>query len=582
MRSRISSWNETITKLGFKRKKRKMRGRNNLSRQMRVEGLEDRRVLTELYYLGEDPSDCPDDCPCECSQIGTSRSNTATTNAEPLQYNSGTQSHPVLMFALHAYSFPWMTELKAELTVGNNAPIDVYFGAVSQEVLDSEWAIFGIQIDASSMSSGVYNWQLDFDFYDVTGLYYSTSYSSNYSSSSYRPLEIANRDNSQYGGGWSMHYDARLAIQDGLPGQPDGVALVSGNNDITWYHDPTTEGIYTREENSTNFSNLQKDDNNTPSIQIDDTYLLTDPSGTVTTFDYNGLLQTIVDRNGNTLANYTYGSGGDWDKIVGIEDQAGRHTHFEYDAGLLVSVTDFYGTAGAQTTEYEYYSGTNQLYRMIEPDPDGSGPLTSPTTTYHYNSLGLLDSVIDPRGLESTVTYDQNRRVASITERCGGVTNITSLQSLVTVDLATNGSDVEDRAQLDPWVWYSASTSHAEAVFASGTFEMRDVFGEQTKVIRDHFGNIYFTQDANGLITRYNWNTSNGLLTQVDQPDPNNPSGTRITSYNINNSGHLISISHRSDTRVGLTASSAKWSPTKTESIIHGTISMSTLATSSA
>jgi hypothetical protein len=34
------------------------------------------------------------------------------------------------MFALEAYptTFASMTELKAELTVGNNAPIDVYFG----------------------------------------------------------------------------------------------------------------------------------------------------------------------------------------------------------------------------------------------------------------------------------------------------------------------------------------------------------------------------------------------------------------------------------------------------------------------
>jgi RHS repeat-associated protein len=490
-------------------------------------------MLTFLVYLGEDPSNCPDDCPCECSQIGTTKSNTATTNAGSLQYNSGTQSHSVLMFALHAYSFPSMTELKAELTVGNNSPIDVYFGPVSQEVLDgSGWVIFGIQIDASAMSSGVYNWELDFEFYYETSMW-PTSYSSNYTSSSYRPLQIANRDESSYGVGWSMSYDTRLAIQVGLPGQPDGVALVSGNNDITWYHDPTPEGIYTREENSTNFSELKKLANST--------YELTDPNGTKSIFNSQGLLQTVVDRNGNALATYTYGEGDDEDKIIGIVDQSGRHTHFEYDAGLLVSVTDFYDTAGAQTTEYEYYSGTDQLHRMIEPDPDGTYPLTSPTTTYHYNSLGLLDSVIDPRGLESLVTYDQNSRVESITERCGGVTNITSMQSLVTVDLATNGPSA--LAQLNPWLLESAGVSEAEEAFAGNTYETRIAFGEVTKVIRDRFGSINFTQDAYGTVTKYDRDSANGLLSRVIQNIPSNPWEILDTYYDYDDAGRLTHIS---------------------------------------
>jgi predicted outer membrane repeat protein len=45
MRSRISSWNETITKLGFKRKKRKFSKKRFNNRQLRLESLEDRRVL---------------------------------------------------------------------------------------------------------------------------------------------------------------------------------------------------------------------------------------------------------------------------------------------------------------------------------------------------------------------------------------------------------------------------------------------------------------------------------------------------------------------------------------------------------
>jgi YD repeat-containing protein len=208
--------------------------------------------------------------------------------------------------------------------------------------------VFGIQIDASSMPSGVYDWSLDLWFYDEGGLYYHlpAPYHSQNDNWEWRPLDIVNHDDSPYGAGWSMIADERLVIQENLPGQPDGVALVSGNNDVTWFYDPT-DGAYRRQENPTNFSALQKDDNGTSGIATDDVYILTDPNGTVSTFNYQGLLQTVVDRNGNTLAAYTYGTGGDANKIVNIEDAAGRDTHYQYDSNLLIAVTDFYGTAGA-------------------------------------------------------------------------------------------------------------------------------------------------------------------------------------------------------------------------------------------
>jgi parallel beta-helix repeat protein len=48
MRSRMNSWNEMLTKLGFKRKKRKNLARAGFARPLRVEGLEDRRMLATI------------------------------------------------------------------------------------------------------------------------------------------------------------------------------------------------------------------------------------------------------------------------------------------------------------------------------------------------------------------------------------------------------------------------------------------------------------------------------------------------------------------------------------------------------
>jgi predicted outer membrane repeat protein len=53
MRSRISSWNETITKLGFKRKKRKVRKSSGFDRKLRGEGLEDRRMMAVVMNTND-------------------------------------------------------------------------------------------------------------------------------------------------------------------------------------------------------------------------------------------------------------------------------------------------------------------------------------------------------------------------------------------------------------------------------------------------------------------------------------------------------------------------------------------------
>jgi hypothetical protein len=70
MRSRISSWNETITKLGFKRKKRKVRKSSGFARKLRCEGLEDRRMMAVVSNLND-------------SGTGSLRDAIAITNASP-------------------------------------------------------------------------------------------------------------------------------------------------------------------------------------------------------------------------------------------------------------------------------------------------------------------------------------------------------------------------------------------------------------------------------------------------------------------------------------------------------------------
>ena len=51
--------------------------------------------------------------------------------------------------------------------------------------------------------------------------------------------------------------------------------------------------------------------------------------------------------------------------------------------------------ANGNETRYRY----DEMHRLIEetgPDPDGSGPLTSPITTYTYDAAGRMVSMTDP------------------------------------------------------------------------------------------------------------------------------------------------------------------------------------------
>ncbi|MCC7084413.1 MAG: RHS repeat protein, partial [Pirellulales bacterium] len=523
-------------------------------------------MLTEFAYLGESFSSCTSGCACSCQQADVTNGGGATVKAGPLSYNSQTQAHPVMMFALSASSFPEMTHMDVHLTVGSNSSpinVNVYFGPAptSEGNIAADWVTFGIPINADSMPSGLYDWELNFTIYTASNSWTPVNpYHSDINSIRYQPLQVVNHDESPYGAGWSMIDDQRLMIQDGSLGGPAGVALVTGNDQLVWFPEHENNGVYTysRMDNPYDFSELDKHLNN-PGTS-DDTYTLTSPDGTVRTFDYQGLLKTIEDRNGNTTT-YTYGAG---DKIASIVDASGRTTSFDYTDGL--KITDFDGvTGGEQTTQY-VYSG-DQLTKMIQPDPDGAGPLTSPTTIYHYNNNnGLMDSIIDPRGLETTIAYDsKTRRVSSIVERCGGEIQVTSLQSLVAVDIDTNNAN--NWAELKPY--HNALTQfntqnndysfndieqlfsgkltisghRNDFIYKDPTYETRVAFGETTKIIRDRFGNIQYMQDANGAVTQF-IRDANGLATQVVQRDPNNPSSTLTTNYSYNSDGQVTGVSH--------------------------------------
>jgi RHS repeat-associated protein len=314
-----------------------------------------------------------------------------------------------------------------------------------------------------------------------------------------------------------------------------GLSLITGDNHAVWFVKDTSQLVsghttYTREPgNPYSFATLDKDN-------VAETYTLTNPDGSKSIFDADGLLLSREDRLGNVLRSYTY----DGSIVESITDVSGRATHFANDGDRVTSITDFYGTSGAQTTTLEY-DGSGRLLSVTQPDPDGSGPLSAPVMSYAYNASGtaanLLKSVTDPRGLETDVAYDFTRHVSQITERCGGHIQITTIPAQTAVNLASTGFDSEDLATL--------VDNDVDNSYVISTAEHRVVYGKDEYITRNTNNSITSLTDADGNVTNYTYNYTTafghpnafGLLAEVDQPDPNNTGGTLTTTYTYHNGG---------------------------------------------
>ena len=60
---------------------------------------------------------------------------------------------------------------------------------------------------------------------------------------------------------------------------------------------------------------------------------------------------------------------------------------------------------------------------VTQPDPDGSGPPTSPVTSYSYDNMGRLLIVTNPLSDTTTYAYTADSQVASVTDGMGNVTS---------------------------------------------------------------------------------------------------------------------------------------------------------------
>lgn len=88
-------------------------------------------------------------------------------------------------------------------------------------------------------------------------------------------------------------------------------------------------------------------------------------------------------------------------------------TTWHYDAANnQIGILDPLG----HMTDYGF-DGLDRVTSIVQPDPDGGGPLTNPTTLFTYDAVGNMLSLRDPVNNTTTWAYDGLDRVISETNQ---------------------------------------------------------------------------------------------------------------------------------------------------------------------
>jgi RHS repeat-associated protein len=128
-------------------------------------------------------------------------------------------------------------------------------------------------------------------------------------------------------------------------------------------------------------------------------------------FTYDGAGRPVSSTNLWGTVDYSYDLDG---RVAEIRSEGGHRVTYTYDdLGNRTSISTQLAGQAARTTTYTY-DALNRLATIVEPDGD--------TTTYSYDPVGNVASITYPNGVISSFTYDDVNQLTRIEHRQGATT----------------------------------------------------------------------------------------------------------------------------------------------------------------
>lgn len=305
-------------------------------------------VFTAQTNLVDRPSAGPNWYGPAGTSLLTGQAHTAVAVAPGhiLQYDSlAHDPRPVVAVDVAWNSATTADQIEARLSLGGLNGSSVFY---STDGLSGGTAVrFALQLDASTLASGRYDYELTLIAHYTNGATSTRTYTGQY--------ELINRDGSEFGAGWM------LAELDRLVAGTGGMLYVSGTGLTGWFGD-NGNGTFTSPVGPLHSTSLVRN--------ADGSYALKDKFGNKQEFNSAGLLTARVDTNGNAISYAWTDADGDTlaDELSTITDPFSRVTTFSYTAGLVSSVTDHAGRATTLGRDAQ-----DRLTSVTAPDPRLAG-----------------------------------------------------------------------------------------------------------------------------------------------------------------------------------------------------------------
>ena len=343
---------------------------------------------------------------------------------------------------------------------------------------------FTVPIENQYLSTGVYAYSMAI-----------TEYFENSDSADVGPLtgtkNVLNWTASPFGAGWWLDGLSQLYF-DGS----GNVTYMQSNGSMAYY--TLGDGTFTSPAGPFAFTTLQL-----VSDEEGERYELTGTDGSMEVFDPStGCLLSVTDHDGNQTT-YNWSDG----QLQTIVDPAGRTTTFSpNDNGTVNTITDF---AGRDTTLAYVTSGAFPVLTSVtEPDPEYTGE-TQPVSNFAYDPVTLLmTTYVDANNNATQFGYRSNFTLATMTGADGSTVSYQSALPEMPPDLG-QGQPLPG-SEFNPAPLVVAATVRGV---------VSDQLDRPTLYTFDQFGNYTSVENALAQTTVFQ-RDDNGLVTEMDQPDP--------------------------------------------------------------